>query len=584
MAEHPCQLRGVAMPLVNAEIAARLNEIADLLEIEAGNPFRIRAYRRAARLVGELPRPVSEMLEAGEDLAGLPGIGEDLAGKIAALARGEHLPMLDELERRTPPGITALLALPGLGPRRVRQLHETLGVDSLPGLAAALRAGSLRRVPGFGPGIEAALAKALAAGGQEPPRMRLALAEQIAASLLARLRAVRGVSRAEVAGSFRRRRETVGDLDIVVAATAPAPVIEAFVTHEDVREVAARGTTRATVRLRGGLQVDLRVVAPESFGAALCYFTGSKAHNIALRRIAGEAGLKLNEYGLFRGRGRIAGATEAEVYAALGLATVPPELREDRGEIDAARAHRLPALVSLADLRGDLHVHTDWSDGRASLVEMAKAARARGYSYIAVTDHSRRIAVTHGLDEQRLARQIEEIDLLNTQFSDFTVLRAIEVDILEDGSLDLPNRILRQLDLVVGAMHAHFDLPADRQTGRLLRAMDNPYLNIIAHPTGRLIGRRAACQLDMERVMRGALARGCFLEVNAQPERLDLDDTHCRLAHELGLKLAISTDAHGVGELDFMRFGVDQARRGWIGAADVLNTRPLAELRALLRS
>ena len=571
------------MPVVNAEIASQLDKVADLLDIEGANPFRVRAYRRAARLIGELPRNVTDMLARGEDLDELPGIGRDLADKIAVIARGEHLPMLDELEREVSPGITALLALPGLGPKRVHLLHEKLGIDTVDKLAVAARAGKLLAVKGIGPGIEAKLLRAIAEGAGVTPRTKLASAEQIVVPLLRHLRQSDGVLQAEVAGSYRRRRETVGDLDIVVAAEPSRPVMQRFVSYEDVVEVVEQGATRSTVRLRNGLQVDLRVVPEASYGAALCYFTGSKAHNIALRQIAIDHGLKLNEYGLFKGTRRLAGRTEEELYQRLGLALPPPELREDQGEIDAARGGKLPSLVAVDHIRGDLHVHTTATDGRASLRDMVQAARARHYRYIAITDHSRRVAMAHGLDPKRLTRQIDEIDQLNDQLSEITVLKSIEVDILEDGSLDLPDSVLRRLDLVVGAIHSHLDFPQGKQTERLLRAMDNRYLNIIAHPTGRLINERPASAVDMERVMRGAVARGCYLEVNAQPDRLDLTDVHCRLAKQLGLKVAISTDAHATVELDFMRFGVDQARRGWLEPEDVLNTRPLSELRTILR-
>jgi len=571
------------MPASNAEIAAQLDKIADLLDIEGANPFRIRAYRRAARLVGELPRAVADMLAAGENLDDLPGIGPDLAGKIATLAQGRAPELLLELERETPPGIAALLAIPGLGPKRVHALHEALGIDSVAALRQAAADDKLRGVPGFSAGLAAKIARALAAGAGAAPRTLLAVAEQTAQPLLAYLRQAEGVSAAEIAGSFRRRRETVGDLDIVAVAAESAPVMRRFTGYEAVAEVVAQGPTRATIRLRGGLQVDLRVVPPESFGAALCYFTGAKAHNIALRQIALDQGLKLNEYGLHRGARRVAGATEADLYERLGLRWIPPELREDQGEIAAARANRLPHLLTLDDIKGDLHMHTAASDGRTSLRGMAEAARARGYAYIAITDHSRRLRMAHGLDAKRLAREMEEIDRLNADTPGFTILKSIEVDILEDGALDLPDDVLSRLDLVVGAIHSRFDLPPAKQTERLLRAMDHRCFTILAHPTGRLLNQRPTYALDMARVMRGAAERGCFLELNAQPERLDLNDAHCRMAKSLGLKLAISTDAHGDTELGFMRFGVDQARRGWLEAADVLNTRKLPALRALLR-
>lgn len=571
------------MQISNAEIAAQLEKIADLLDIEGGNPFRVRAYRRAARLVDELPRSVAEMLAAGADLDELPGIGPDLAGKIATLAQGGELPMLDELEREVPPGIAALLAIPGLGPRRVHQLHETLGIDTVAALTEAANAGKLRTVPSFGRGLEVKILRALASGAGAAPRTSIAAAEQIAKALLQDLWQADGVRQAEIGGSYRRRRETVGDIDIVVAAVPSQPVMKRLTGYEAVAEVVEQGPTRATVRLRSGLQVDLRVVPEQSYGAALLYFTGSKAHNIALRQIAIEQGLKLNEYGLHKGVRQIAGRTEEDLYERLGLSYIPPELREGQGEIDAARHGRLPHLVSAKDIWGDLHIHTDAMDGRASLREMAASARARGYGYIAITDHSRRLGIAHGLDAKRLARQMDEIDRLNDGLKGFTILKAIEVDILEDGTLDLPDAILSKLDLVVGAIHSRFDLLQPKQTERILRAMDNRYFNILAHPTGRLINQRPAYAVDMERVMRGALERGCFLELNAQPDRLDLNDAHCRLAKSLGLKVAISTDAHAEPELGFMRFGVDQARRGWLEAADVLNTRPQGELLSLLR-
>ncbi len=574
---------GFAMPVVNAEIASQLDKVADLLDIEGANPFRVRAYRKAARLIGELPRSVADMLAHGEDLDELPGIGRDLADKITIIARGEHLPMLDELEHDVSPGITALLALPGLGPKRVHLLHEKLGIDTIDKLKKASEAGKLRKVAGIGPGIEARVLRAIAEGAATNPRTKLATAEQIVAPLLHNLRQAKGLQQIEVAGSYRRRRETVGDLDIVVAADPSRPVMQRFIGYEDVAEVVEQGATRGSIRLRNGLQVDLRVVPQQSFGAALCYFTGSKAHNIALRQIALDHGWKLNEYGLFRGSQRLAGRTEEDLYQRLGLTLIAPELREDQGEIDTARAGKLPDLVAIDDIRGDLHVHTSATDGRADLRAMVQAAQAKGYSYIAITDHSQRVAMVHGLDPKRLARQIDEIDRINATLTGLVVLKSIEVDILEDGALDLPNSIPRRLDLVVGAIHSQFGLPQQKQTERVLRAMDNPWLNILAHPTGRLINQRGPYPLDMERIMRGAAERGCYLELNAQPDRLDLADMHCRLAKQVGVKVAISTDAHAETELDFMRFGVDQARRGWLEPDDVLNARPLGELHRRLK-
>jgi len=394
---------------------------------------------------------------------------------------------------------------------------------------------------------------------------------------------LRNGGRVVVAGSYRRRRDTVGDLDVLVTAKDGAAVGDKLVRYENVTEVLAHGPTRTTVVLRSGLQVDIRVVPEQSYGAALLYFTGSKAHNIALRALANEHDWKLNEYGLFAGRRRIGGASEEEVYKKLGLAFIEPELREDRGEIPAARTNQLPHLVTLSDIRGDLHVHSDWTDGTTTIEAMAAAGRARGYEYVALTDHSRRVAMAHGLDPSRLSRQTREIDRLSEKLPGFTVLKGIEVDILKDGRLDLSDSSLSKLDVVVAAVHSHFDLPRQAQTDRVIRAMENRHVSIIAHPTGRLIGEREPYDIDMERVISAAHDVGCFLEINAEPDRLDLNDIDAHASKTMGVKLAISTDAHSVNALEYMRFGVDQARRGWLEPADVINTRPLSELRKLLK-
>lgn len=571
------------MPVLNSDIARSLEKLADLIELEGGNPFRIRAYRNAARIVGELPRNVLAMTAAGEDLAELPGIGKDLAGKIETLAETGHIAVLDEMERKTPPGLLALLDVPGLGPKRVRLLYDRLGIRTLADLVAAAKAGKIHELPGFGEKSEKRILEEAEKRAGVTKRITRPVAEDIAEPLLRYLRAAKGVTQAAVAGSYRRRKETVGDLDIVVAAARGPEIIERFVSYEDVGQVLARGPTRSSVVLRNGMQVDLRVVSAANYGAALMYFTGSKPHNIALRGIAAARGLKLNEYGLFDGTRRVAARTEEEIYRVFGLPYIEPELREDHGEIEAARQGRLPHLVTLADIRGDLHAHTTASDGRASLAEMVKAARERGYSYLAISDHSKRVTVAHGLDAKRLARQVDDIARLNETLSGFTVLKAVEVDILDDGRLDLPDDILARLDFAVGAVHSAFDLPREKQTARLLKAMDNPHLTILAHPTGRLIEQRPPYDADMERVLAGARERGCAVEVNGQPDRLDLNEWHCRLAKEMGVKLVLSTDAHSVAELGFMRYAIDQARRGWLEPTDIVNTRDLPGLRTALR-
>ena len=571
------------MPVSNADIARVFARYATLLEIQGANPFRVRAYRNAAQTLQGLPRGAADMLAAGEDLTELQGIGTDLAGKIAEVVATGRLHQLDELERSMPPALVELTTLPGLGPKRVKLLHEALKTNTLEDLERAARAGHVRDVAGFGPKTEQKILDAIAKRRGRDARLPWIEAEVIAEPLLRALRDTPGVHEAAVAGSFRRRRETVGDLDIVVAARDGPAAMRRFVSYEDVADVVASGPTKATVRLRNGLQVDLRVVEQPSYGAALLYFTGSKAHNIALRARAIRGGLKLSEYGLFKGRRRVAGRSEQEVYRALRLPYIEPELREDRGEIAAAERGELPKLVELGDLRGDLHCHTSATDGRDTLEAMARRAEELGYEYLAITDHTRRLRIARGLDRRQLARQLAQIERLNAKLGRVRLLKSAEVDILEDGSLDLPDDLLRELDVVVCAAHYKFDLSRKQQTDRLVRAMDNRYCHILAHPTGRLLGEREPYDVDMERLMRAARSRGCFLELNAQPQRLDLNEADCRMAKDLGVKLAISTDAHSTAQLEYMRLGVAQARRGWVEAADVVNTRRWSDVTRLLR-
>ena len=567
----------------NAEVATAFEEMADLLEIEGANPFRVRAYRFAARTLRDLPAEVAEMVTKGEDLTSLPGIGDDLAGKIKEILATGTAAALEAQRKRVPATLTELLRIPGLGPKRVKTLAHELKIRSLSELQTAAQAGRVRTLAGFGEKTEQHILDALATRLAEAPRVQRAVAIPYAEALVAYLEQSSGVSRVIAAGSYRRGLETIGDLDILVTAPAGRTVMDRFVAYQEVRDVLAHGATKSSVRLQSGLQVDLRVVPQESYGAALLYFTGSKAHNVVLRQLAQQRGLKLNEYGVFRGDKPVAGETEESVYASLGLPWIPPELREGRGEIDAAKAGRLPHLVDLQDLKGDLHAHTKATDGRNSLQEMAEAARLRGLRYFAITDHSRRLTMAKGLDSTRLLQQMEDIDQLNATLSGVTILKGIEVDILEDGSLDLPDEVLGRLDLVVGAVHSRFNLSNRRQTERIMKAMDHPHFSILAHPSGRLIGRREPYEVDMLRIIRKARERRCFLEINAHPERLDLTDIHCRMAKDEGVLLAVNTDAHSTLDLENARFGVGQARRGWLEKTDVLNTRPYAELRKLLK-
>ena len=567
------------MPKTNADLAAAFEQVADLLDLQQANPFRIRAYRNAARLVGELKLDLVAQVEQGRPLPRLPGIGPDLAGKIEEFARTGHLALLDRLRAQIPSGVADMLQLPSLGPKRVRALYEELHVTSPAQLARAARDGRVRELPGFGVRSEAGILAAIAAHVGRPQRLKLVNAMQYAAAITGWLLRAPGARDVTAAGSLRRSCETVGDLDLLACADDGVAVVRHFLAYPEVAEVRASGETRATVVLGSGLQVDLRVVPQSCYGAALMYFTGSKAHNIRLRRLAIERGLKLNEYGLFQGRRVIAAASEEEVYRALGLPWIAPELREDRGEIEAALANRLPRLIERGDLAGDLHAHTDWSDGTATLAAMAQAAKAQGLSYLAISDHSRRLTVAHGLDPQRLLRQCGEIAALNRELRGIELLTGIEVDILDDGMLDLPDSALAPLDVVIAAVHSKFDLSRAAQTRRVLAALDHPKVKILAHPVGRLIGRREPYDVDMLAVIRKCRTRGIALELNAHPERLDLTDLACRMARDEGAGVVISSDAHGVHEFDHLAFGVGQARRGWLGKADVVNTRPLRQVR-----
>jgi len=568
----------------NVDVARLFQQVADLLELRGDNPFRIRAYRNAARTIEAMPKRVAEIVaHDGKSLAELPGIGKDLAGKIAGIVHDGHLDVLDDLLTEIPKGLIDVMAVPGLGPKRAKAIHDVLDVSTLPALERAARTGKLHTVKGIGEGIERRVLEALTHRPAEAGRILLSEADALVAPLLAHLRGAHGLVRLEVAGSVRRRRETIGDLDLLAAAERDNDLAERFVAYPDFATILARGKTRCAGALRRGLQVDLRIVAPDAFGAALYYFTGAKNHTIAVRAIARKRKLKINEYGVFRGARRIAGATEEDVFASVGLPYIAPELRENRGEIEAARAGALPTLVELADLRGDLQMHTTTTDGRSTLREMVAAARALGHAYVAITEHTQILKMTRGLDRKGLLAQRRAIDRLDAHDGKPVVLWGAEVDILADGTLDLDATTLGELDLVLVAVHTHLDMPRAAMTDRIVRALHHPRVHVLGHPTSRLLGKRAPIALDVDRVIATAADTGVLLEINAQPDRLDLQDVYVHAARDAGVGLVISTDAHHADELRYLRYGVDVARRGWCEPKHVINTLPLRALRARLR-
>lgn len=571
------------MPANNNEIARIFNKIADLLEIEDENPFRIRAYRQAALTIESLPQNAAEMVRNEEDLTKLAGIGKDLAEKIKNIVQTGKVELLIRLEKEIPPELTDLMTIPGLGPKRVKKLHDKLGIKNLEDLAIAAEEGKVHKLYEFSVKSEKNILEEIKKIKNVYNRIKISTADQYTLPLVEYLKEDKSVKNIEIAGSYRRRQETIGDIDILITCDNCLKIMDRFVNYDDVDKILSKGHTRSSVMLKSGIQVDLRAMASESYGAALLYFTGSKAHNIAIRKIAIKKGWKVNEYGLFDDKNFIAGKTEKEMYERLGLPYIVPELRENRGEIEAALAGKLPKLIDLKDVKGDLHVHTKRSDGKNSLEEMVDTAQMRGYKYIANTEHSKHVTIARGLDKDALKEHIKKIDKLNSTLNGFTILKGIEVDILEDGSLDLPDEVLKQLDIRVCAIHYKFNLSKEKQTERVLKAMDSPYFNIFAHPTGRLINERSAYEIDMGKIMDKAKENNCILELNSHPSRLDLNDIYCKMAKEKGIKIAISTDSHNIAGYDSISYGISQAKRGWLEAKDVINTRNIEELKKLLK-
>lgn len=570
------------MPIHNSDIADKLETMADLLAIQGSNKFRVRAYRNAAQTVRSLSKNVSHMIERDEKLTALSGIGEDLATKIHQIVRKGTFVQLEELKNNIPLELTELLQVEGLGPKRVKQLHQQLEISTLEELKECSEDGKIRQLDGFGAKTQQKILSDISQSDEEG-RTRWDNAEERVLSLVNYLEDISKLGRITVAGSYRRRKETVGDIDILVTCQDREQAMNKFVDYEDVVEVEARGETKTTVILRSGLQVDLRVVPRESYGAALHYFTGSQSHNIVIRERGVKRDLKINEYGIYtEEQEKVGGAREEDVFESVELDYIPPELRENRGEIEAAQRGELPQLITTEDIKGDLQSHTTASDGNFSLREMALAARDNGLDYFAITDHSQAVSVANGLDPQRLLDQMDRIDEMNRQLEDIRLLKSSEVDILADGSLDLPDDVLRQLDVCICAVHSNFNLSYVEQTERVVTALRNQNCDILAHPTGRKINQREPLELDMEKVIEVARDHSCSLELNAAPQRLDLKATQCRMAKDRGVKVVISTDAHRKGELNWMRYGVGQARRGWLEPENVLNTRPWSEVKPLL--
>jgi DNA polymerase (family 10) len=572
--------------MTNYEIARIFGQIADLMEVQGENPFKVRAYRKATDTIEGLTESLESIAARGA-LDTVPNIGKGIGEKVEEIVNTGSALLLEELQAKVPAGLPELLNISGLGTKKVQALYAERGIGSIDELEAAVREHRLRDLPGFGAKTEENILQGIEAYRRRSERWPLGKALPYAERLVAALREVPGVERLEIAGSLRRMRETIGDVDLVGTARDPVPVMEAFVSLPQVRETLLKGETRTSVMTHEGIQVDLRIVKPEDFGALLHHFTGSREHNIRLRSMAEDRGAKINEYGVFdvkTGEEIHLGSDEADLYRFLELPYIPPEIREDRGEIEAAREGRLPRLIEMGDIRGNLHGHSDWSDGVAPIATMVETARALGHAYIAITDHSKNLGVANGLDEVRLRRQMAEIEALNqVAGAQIRVLTGIEVDIMGDGTLDLDPGVLNELDVVVASVHSYFRQDTETITARMIRAMEAGCIDIVGHPTGRLLGHRDPYAVDVERIIDAAAATKTALEINANPERLDLNDVYARRAREKGVLISINTDAHHPRNFDLLRYGISTARRAWLEAEDVINTWPLERLLAWLK-
>lgn len=571
------------------EIARIFNEVADMLELKGENPFRIRAYRKAALNIESLTEDLEEIANRDE-LEEIPGIGADLALKIKKFLKTGKVEFYEKIKKQTPPVLLEMITIPGIGPKTAKLLYDKLKIKNISDLEKKAKSHKISGLPGIKDKTEENIIKGIEFIRKKKERMPLFVASSVADGVIAGIKGLKEVKRISPAGSLRRMKETVRDIDILVTSTNPTKVMEAFTSLPQVKEVLAQGVTKSSILTKEDVQVDMRVVDDSSFGAALCYFTGSKAHNIHLRKIAMGRNLKINEYGVFSAKGgnektkkKIAGKEEADIYKTLNMAFVPPEMREDQGEVELALRDKLPRLVELKDIKGDFHVHSDWSDGNHTLEEMAEAGKERGYEYIVITDHSKTLKVAGGLSNKERLEQIETIHKLNKRLKGIMLLAGAEVDIMDDGTLDYSDDILKELDLVIAAIHSGFKEPKDKLTKRIISAMKNKYVNLIAHPTGRLMGTREAYAIDMEEVLKVAKDTNTAIEINAYPERLDLNDVNCHRAKEIGVILALATDAHVIDQLDNMRYGISVAKRGWLQKKDILNSLSWPEVHKKLK-
>ncbi len=566
----------------NHEIAALFERIANVLELKGENTFRINSYRKAARVIGDLIEDIEELARAGK-LTDIPGIGEGTAEKIVEYINTGKMSKYDEVMQGVSEETVTLMQIPGLGPKTVAMLNKELSIASLSDLEKALQEGKLKGLFGIGDKKIENIVKGIALFKTSQQRISIGMAYPVVKRIIEGLRHNPRITDIQAAGSLRRMKETVGDIDILVSGTEGAEIVKSFVGMRGVTQTLAAGDTKGSVRVEEGVQVDLRVVREDEFGAALQYFTGSKEHNIHLREIAKKKGLKISEYGIFKGDVKVGGRLEEEIYKTLDMDWIPPELRENRGEIEAARAGKLPKLIELSDIKGDLHNHSNWSDGIPTFQEMAEHAMKMGYKYLVVSDHSKSLHVANGLKDDELLEEIEEIDKLNKKFKGFTLLKATEVDIKADGSLDFPDKLLEKLDIVVASIHSGFKQGKEKITGRMIAAIRNPYVNIIAHPTGRLISKREGYEVDLDKIIEACAETGTALEINCYYDRLDLNDINCKKANEAGVMIAISTDAHHLDQMWMMELGVGIARRGWLETKDVINTFSIDKLKAFCR-